>query len=288
MNLRFALALSCAFGSVSGAAVAAHGQVDQEAVVSTDGSTGATSDATEPATAPQAQVADAQPAEPPKRDWEVSTVTYLWASGIHGTVGIRGDEAEVHQSFIDLLGDLKFGFMGALDVRYKRFVSVGDVIYTHIGVKAEPERGLGFTSAKVTTKMFIGTLVGGYRVVDRGPMFVDLLAGGRLTSMDVNLKLHGPLQTRERDISPQKLTPVLGARMRVPLGGRWGLGLYTDFGVTDSSVIRWQAVGTVQYEISGRWRAALGWRHMDIHHDKTVADIDLNMTGPFLGFICKL
>lgn len=232
---------------------------------------------------------DPAPVEPAEQesDWQVSSVTYLWFSGVHGDVEIpRGEnEVEVDQSFIDLLSDLEFGFMGALDVRHKRFVAIGDILFTRLGTKAEPKSNLEFLTAKVTTKMFIGTLVGGYRIVDQGPLFVDILAGGRLGAVDVKLELDGPLQTRERDASRSNVSPLIGARVHIPLASRWGIGLYSDFALTKSAVVRWQAVGTVQYEISKRWRAALGWRHMDIHHDSQRADIDLNMTGPFLGFI---
>lgn len=236
-----------------------------------------------------ASATEPAPVEPAEQesDWQVSSITYLWFSGVHGDVEIPGgeNEVEVDQSFIDLLSDLEFGFMGALDVRHKRFVAIGDILFTRLGTKAEPRNNLDFLTAKVTTKMFIGTLVGGYRIVDQGPLFIDILAGGRLGAVDVKLELDGPLQTRERDADRSNVSPLVGARIHIPLGPRWGLGLYSDVALTKSAVVRWHAVGTVQYEISRRWRAALGWRHMDIHHDSQRADIDLNMTGPFLGFI---
>lgn len=291
MKSRLSIMVAVALSGVSGTAVAAAADPQEAPAIPAAVAALSADLAGDEAGRQDPPAVDPTPLQPSEQesDWQVASVTYLWFSGIHGDVEIpRGEnEVEVDQSFIDLLADLEFGFMGALDVRYKRFVAIGDIIYTRLGVKAEPKNNLDFATAKVTTKMFIGTLVGGFRIVDQGPLYVDLLAGGRLGAIDVNLELEGPFQTRERDVSRSRLSPLLGARAHVPLGKRWGLGLYTDFALTSSAAVRWQAVGTVQHDISSRWRAALGWRHMHIRHDGERADINLNMTGPFLGFIYR-
>ena len=74
---------------------------------------------------------------------------------------------------------------------------------------------------------------------------------------------------------------MVGGRVRVPLGERWGLALYGDVGI--NSDIEWQMIGSVQYDFARHWRAALGYRHMALHHDRERGDIDLALSGPILG-----
>ena len=103
---------------------------------------------------------------------------------------------------------------------------IGDIIYLSVGSDAEGPAG--FVDAEVDLKSFFGTLVAGYRIVDEGPLFLDLFAGGRLTSIDIGIDLTGPMQSIERDKSKSSLAPVAGARFRTPLGGHWGLAVYGD------------------------------------------------------------
>ena len=216
--------------------------------------------------------------------WQFAATPYVWASGIsadidlddHGTV-------EMDTSFTDILGDLKFTFMGAFEARNDRFVMLTDIIYLHVG--SEEDGPQGFVEAEVDLATFIGTAMAGYRVVDKGPLFLDLFAGGRVTSIDAELELTGPFQSAEADTSKTKVSPVVGARFRLPLGDRWGAAVYGDlagFGIT--SDLTWQLMGTVQYDLSDRWRMAAGYRHVAVKVGKGNADIDMALSGPILGF----
>lgn len=209
---------------------------------------------------------------------------YLWMAGINGDVGIpRGDgEAEVDRSFGDILGDLKFAFMGAMELEYRRVVVHADTIYLNLGVEVERPDSLVFTEGELDAKMLIATGAIGYRVVDHGPMYVDLYAGARLVSLDLDLSLTGPLQTRETGASPSNVSPLIGGKAQVPLGGRWGLALQGDIGF--DSDVKWQASGTVQYNFSERWRMGLGYRHLALQHDKGDREIDIAFSGPLLAF----
>lgn len=218
--------------------------------------------------------------------WEVAVVPYIWASGVSADIQTpQGENIDVDQSFGDILGDLKFAFMGALDVRKGRFVAVQDIMFLSIGTSADGEIGPGLVEADVDLKMLFVTPLAGYRVIDQGPLFLDVMAGARISSMKADLSLTGPLQTVERDSSETKISPIIASRFHAPLGGKWGIGIYGDlggFGVTAD--ISWQLMGTVQYEISDHWRLGAGWRHFVAHQDKDGFDIDLAMDGPFLAF----
>ena len=267
------LALGFGLAGVSPAAAATTGEASDAAPI--DGSAATMAVATS-ATAAQDPGAH-------ERGWQFAVTPYIWASGISADINV-GDvgSVEMDTSFTDILSDLKFTFMGAFEARNGRFVMLTDIIYLHVG--SEEDGPAGFVEADVDLATFIGTAMAGYRVVDEGPLFVDLLAGGRLTSIDVGLDLTGPLQSAEADESKTKVSPVVGARFRAPLGGRWGLAVYGDlagFGIT--SDLTWQLLGTVQYDLSDRWRIGAGYRHVAIDFDQKAIDIDMRMSGPILG-----
>ena len=216
--------------------------------------------------------------------WEFAVTPYLWVAGTSGDLELaEGEGVDIDTSFTELLADLKFAFMGAFEARHDRLVLLGDVIYLSIGTEAKGP--LGFVDAQVDPALFVGTFSGGYRVVDQGPLYFDLFAGARVTSLDVEVELTGPMQSIERDKSRTSVSPVVGARFRAPLGDRWGIGLYGDlagFGVT--SDLTWQLLGTVQYDLSRHWRFSAGYRHVSIHQDKSDFEVDVALSGPILGF----
>jgi hypothetical protein len=217
-------------------------------------------------------------------DLHVSFTPYLWLAGINGDVGIprNNDEVEVDRSFGDILGDLKFAFMGTVDADYHRFVAHVDTIYLNLGADVERVDSLIFTEGEFDAKLLIVTGALGYRVVDRGPMFVDVYAGGRLVSLDVDLALEGPLQTREASVSPSNVSPLIGGKARFPLSDRWALALQGDIGF--DSDVKWQLAATVQYQLGEHWRAGVGYRHLALHHDKEDSELDIALSGPLVAF----
>ena len=292
MTRRLALALTLS-GSALVATGAAAQTVDQSNLAGT-----VTPVTTEPGltavpmTAAAASIAVDEPsAGSTGDDWNVSFTPYLWVAGTKGNIAIprgSGDGVEIDKSFADILGNLNFAFMGALDIEHNRFVAIGDIMYLSVSAKAEGIQNPAFLTGKVDASVFVGTTMLGYRVVDKGPLFVDLLVGGRLTSIDVDLKLEGPLQTRRASASPSNVTPLIGGRVRFPLGEKWGLALYTDVGsLFDNADVKWQVVGTVQRDLGKHWRMAAGYRYMSINHTKNDMDFDVSLSGPILGFTYK-
>lgn len=215
---------------------------------------------------------------------EVAFTPYLWMAGINGEVGIprKQDEVEVDRSFGDILGDLKFAFMGTLDVEYRRFIVHADTIYLNLGADVDRVDSPIFSEGEFDAKLLIATGAVGYRIVDQGPMFVDLYAGARLVSVDIDLALEGPLQTRKASISPSNVSPLVGLKARFPLSDRWAFGLQGDIGF--DSDVKWELAGTIQYRLGDHWRAGLGYRHLALHHDKDEGEIDIAFSGPLIAF----
>lgn len=195
--------------------------------------------------------------------WVFVSTPYVWMSGSKTKFTTRqGEDLTTKEPFFDLLKDLKFALMGGSEARHGRLVLLGDLMFVKLGSSAQGHLGPIPLSADVDLKTLLVTGLVGYRAVDRGPMSLDLLAGGRLTGLKANLEVTGPLNTHEADYKKTHLAPVFGARVRMPLGGRWGATVYGDvggFGI--GSDISWQALGTVEYELSKHWQLGGGWRH---------------------------
>jgi len=217
--------------------------------------------------------------------WEFAVTPYLWMSGTKVDINTpQGEDIKVDASFIDILGDLKFAMMGAFEAKHGRFVSVQDLMYLSLGSSADGHIGPVPIDADVDEKLLTTTHLFGYRVVDDGPMFVDVFAGGRITSIKVDLDIDTPLQSFDRSSKKTQFGPVIASRVRFPLGGSWGAGIYGDlggFGV--GADISWQLLGTIQYDLSDRWRLSAGWRHFYAKQTKNDFDVHMKLDGPILG-----
>jgi hypothetical protein len=219
--------------------------------------------------------------------WEVTVTPYIWFSGLNGEIGMFPgvQPVDVDISFGDVLENLKIAGMVALGVRKDRFVALADIAYIDVGTSRDVGiRDPSFASIDLDTQTFTSTLAGGYRAVDQGPMFVDILAGARITSVDTELELIGPARTLIGESNETWVDPVIGARVHAPIGGNWALALYGDvggFGV--SSDMTWQLLGTVQVAVGRNWRIAAGWRHYEVDYQNGAFIYDVAMSGPIVG-----
>jgi len=217
--------------------------------------------------------------------WEFAITPYLWAAGTKAKIETpQGENINVDESFTDILGDLKFAMMGAFEAKHGRFVSVQDLIFLSLGSSADGHLGPIPLDADVDEKILTTSHLFGYRVVDNGPLFVDVFAGGRYSSIKVDLDIDAPLQSFHRSSKKSQFGPMIASRVRFPLGDKWGAGIYGDlggFGV--GADLSWQLLGTVQYDISDRWRLSAGWRHFYAKQSKNDFDVHVKLDGPILG-----
>jgi hypothetical protein len=65
---------------------------------------------------------------PSSEGWRVRLTPYLWGPGIEGTVGIGNRSADVDATFSDILRELNFAFMGALEAERDRFTTITDAV----------------------------------------------------------------------------------------------------------------------------------------------------------------
>ena len=80
------------------------------------------------------------------------------------------------------------------------------------------------------------------------------------------------------------LDPLVGVRGRAPLDEKWALSFYGDLGgIVFGSDVTWQAVATVDYQISHKMSVGAGWRYFKVNYDKSDFLYHIAQSGPFLG-----
>src|SRR4029078_854190 len=86
--------------------------------------------------------------------------------------------------------------MGAAEAKHDRLIILGDFTFIHL----DADQGIGIRDpdvlqAELDSRTAELTLMGGYRVANKGPVTVDLLAGGRMNWFKATLQLDGPTQS---------------------------------------------------------------------------------------------
>ena len=235
-----------------------------------------------------AQPADTTVLEPNDGKWHFATIGYIWFAGAWGKTDVIGpaEPVDLKLPFGKVLKAFKFAFMGAAEARHDRFVVLGDLTFIHLDAHA----GIGirdpdFLKAELDSRTSEITLLPGYRVVDKGPMAVDLLAGARLNWFKTTLQLKGPNRELEGEVKHTWIDPLIGARVAAPLGGKWSAGLYGDvggFGV--GSKITWQAVPTINYQINHKMTLGAGWRYFKVNYRTGDFLYNVHQSGPMITF----
>jgi hypothetical protein len=222
------------------------------------------------------------------KKWEFATIGYVWFAGAWGETDVIGPVSPVDLSlpFGKVLKGFKFAFMGAAEAKHDRFVAVGDLTFIHLGTsKGIGIRDPGFLDAHLDSRTSEVTLLGGYRVLDDDPVKLDLLAGGRLSWFKTSLDLEGPNRSASGSVKQTWLDPLIGARIKAPLGGKWSFSAYGDLGgIIFGSDITWQAIATVNYQISRKINIGAGWRHFKVNYDHGDFLYNVYQTGPLITF----
>lgn len=242
----------------------------------------------------QVEVAAAQPADeateqqvPAAKELQFATIGYVWFAGAHGKTDVIEPlpPVDLDLPFGKVLKAFKFAFMGAAEVKYDRFVALGDLTFIHLDAR----EGIGirdpdFLEAELDSRTAEITLVGGYRLVDNGPAVVDLFAGGRMNWFKASLQLEGPNREADGEKKNSWFDPLIAGRVAAPLGGKWGFSMYGDiggFGV--GSKLTWQAWPEVTYAISRKMTIGAGWRHFKVNRRDGDFLYNVRQSGPIIS-----
>jgi hypothetical protein len=223
-----------------------------------------------------------------KKKWEFATIGYAWFAGAKGQTDVNKalPAAEVDLSFGDVLKAFKFAFMGAAEAKHDRLIILGDLTFIHLDAR----KGIGvrdpdFLKVELDSRTAEVTLVGGYRVVNHGPVAVDLLAGARANYFKTTLQLEGPNRQANGEVKKSWLDPLVAARASAGLGGKWSAALYGDvggFGI--GSQVTWQAIPTVNYAINHKMTLGAGWRIFKVNYRSGDFLYNVRQSGPLITF----
>jgi hypothetical protein len=229
-------------------------------------------------------------ATPPGDRWTVSVAPYLWATSMDGNATVAGIKSDVDVPVQDVLKDLAFGAMLAVDVEKGRF-GIG---FNGLFARVSPDSKVGDIKIDVTSDSGQLAILPFYRLVEwqygtsssGAPLRLVVApeAGFRLTYMRTELDVH---PGRTVDGSESWVDPLIGSRIGLGLTDRFALIGEGNFGGFEvGSDFTWNAQGYVGYETSlfGRPTTLLvGYRalYQDYHHNNF--EWDVTMHGPVIG-----
>jgi hypothetical protein len=216
--------------------------------------------------------------------WKVTIVPYFLGAGMNGTSAVAGQELAVDMSFSDILENLQFGAMGLVVARKGNWGVGGDAIWMALGANGTTPGPVGVTgSADMNQGAFAF-----YGLRRLGPA-ADVFFGGRVNTLQANLRFNGPGQ-HSADGSKTWFDPIVGLQLRTPdTGKRWHAQVYTEiggFGVGSS--FTWQVFPSFGVNLA-RWVSLeFGYRWLDIDYtsgaDNTLFKWDVLTQGPVMGF----
>ena len=236
-----------------------------------------------------AAAADAEAAD----SWQFEATPYLWATGLDGTLAVTARPQAgiaVQQDFSDLFKILDFAAAGSFEARNGRWGVLFDAVYFKVSDTASVTGPRGFVTlaADGTVTQQIYTLLASYWISD-GPSQVDLFGGLRYASVQGDVELRAtlpqlPLAGRSFGQKEHWVDPVIGARIRQPLGENWTLVGYADIGGFGAgSDLSWQVIAGANYAFSPAIIGKLGYRVVAFDYSEQNFAYDMRFAGPYLG-----
>jgi len=224
--------------------------------------------------------------QPPEKEWSFNLSIYGWVTAIDGTISAGGRSADIGIDFSALRKRLDMAFMGAAELRYKRWGFMGDLIYARLSDDIAPPAGIIFSSTHEVVKETLGTFILSYRVVDAKPAFLDLFAGARVYSLYSEIVLRPNLG--QRGVNASNTTtwadPIVGLRGRYYVSHAVFLSGYGDIGGFGAgSELSWQVFGGVGVQ-AARWcDLQLGYRALGFEYNSGRAKQEITTHGPIIG-----
>lgn len=214
---------------------------------------------------------------------QVIITGYLFGSALNGRASTTPSlpPAEIDLSFKDIVKDLDFGLMSAVEVRRGPWGFVGDLMYSNVSPSATVPGPVPLTGDLDQKSL---TLQGNvlYRVHEADGINVDLGAGLRYWNVkNVGTLTPGPLGFSHRETW---IDPVLVARTTARIDGPWSVTLAGDVGGSGSgSDLTWQLLGTINYQKSDSFTFRVGYRVLSVDYSQDGFVYDVTMRGPVVG-----
>lgn len=226
------------------------------------------------------------PPVPDTSDWKFTAAAYLWGSGLDGTVGVFGlPPANIDLPFRDIIQDLNFAFMGMAEARNGRFMLGVDGTYTNVSSSVKTPLGILADKIDITNKSTMLTGVAGYALYDTDMARLDVIAGGRLWSVNNEFDVKGGVfGGASKSDGATWVDPLVGAKLRVNLAPKvyaTGWAMIGGFGV--GSDLMWDLMGGAGYQFNDTFSMFAGYRAVSVDYSNDGFVYDVVEQGPVLA-----
>jgi outer membrane receptor protein involved in Fe transport len=231
----------------------------------------------------------AGPAAAQSPGWSFAVSPYAWVPGITAAVGTAWGTIEVEKTSSDVLSKLDLAFMGALEARTGRWGLIADLFYADLSQRRATPLGVLFSQGRIKTEARALSGYAAYRVAQNERVTLDLMAGFRVNSVDLDLSLSPGLLPGQRvGVSETWVDPLIGGRTRVAITDRWFATAFADVGgLSAASDLTWQVLATLGYQFNERWSLEGGWRYVSIEKKIEGRDVKTDFSGPLLGVTAR-
>ena len=245
--------------------------------------------------APSKESPPAKASAPQGDKWEVEVTPYFWAASLRGDVMVKGLDANLNLSFLDLAEYLDVGGMAHMEIRKGDWGIFTDGMYMKLSATGDavaPRAGL--VGGNVKIEEWIVELGGMYRIgqwtPDERKVSLDVLGGGRYWDLKGTLNFSAPAVGFYFDNNKSKdwVDPFVGLRMTANLTRDFYFQARADvggFGV--GSDFSWNASGIFGYSFTPSVNAWMGYRGMMVNYESGSGSnkfkYDVTMYGPVMG-----
>lgn len=190
-------------------------------------------------------------------EWQFTLAPYLIFPWMDGKTSLRSYEVEVDVSPSDIFDNLQFGGMAYFEVRKAKWGTGVDILYMALGTDvARP-------SANVDMNQGAYTFQGLRELNDR----VDLVFGARWNVLDGKIEFKGPSQLTVEQ-TRQWVDPIVGLKLRQPLGGRWHFTMQGDIGGFGAGAdFSWHLFPVIGADVGKRATLGVGYRVLGMDYE---------------------
>lgn len=196
-----------------------------------------------------------------------SVNTNSWLFVNHGSVTVRGQQADVDTTFgdaVDAISDLSSLFAASVEFGKGRYRGVVD--FLHLGLEVTEDIGPGL---EVKPTIQYGEAAFAYRTAgesDGSDGYVDLLFGARAMNIEVELNGLGPVGIRRKG-SQDTVQPFLGVRGDSKVSEKWHWNYRVDIGGFQQDDSSLQAYLGMTYHRNESWFMNFGVRALRMNYE---------------------
>jgi hypothetical protein len=224
--------------------------------------------------------------------WHFAVAPYLWFPGVHGVAsGPNGNGLGFSASPGDLLSHFRFGLMGAVEARRKRFIASIDMMWIRLGDdNALPFPVLNETTANIHMTEFLLTPKVGYRLIDTEKINIDAFTGIRYWHLGESLNFNPSVLGLNFSGTQNFVDPLVGGRIRLALTPKLAVTIGGDVGGWNTgSKLEYQIGGVLGYRIKPAVSLEAGYRYLNLDYATNRNGVfNITTAGVIFGAVINL